>query len=135
VTANETGPAAKSAPTKQRAATRTIRPAAHDAIRDVKQQLGDAASAARRPLYDYYDDAGDRGDRQDSALAPGQKLRARPDLHDGRRTLRGASKTKSRIIVRRQDGSDQSDDRSDDDRALPPQPPPAQSFFGGLFGQ
>lgn len=103
--ANETEPVVTSAPTKQRAATRTIRPAARDATRDLKQQLRDAA--ARRPIYDYYD-AGDR-DRADLAPAAG-------------RTPPGAGKTKSRVAVRRQSNADQANSNA----VLPPQPPPAQ---------
>src|SRR6202042_320740 len=66
--------------------------------------------------------------------APERVVPPRPD-QTTTRTWHSSSKIKARIIVRRQDDSNQGDDRSDEaDRALPPQPPPAQSFLGGLFG-
>jgi len=124
---NETVSARK-APKKRIAVTRNTQPAAADVI-------GAPPAAGNRPVYDYYDDdTGDR-DRQDADHAPGRVVPSRSDSHDSR-AHRNTSKTKSRVIVRRQDDWDQQSGRADDGRraVLPPQPAPAQSFLGGLFG-
>jgi hypothetical protein len=125
-TSNETGAEDKSAPAQKRPPIKTIGRRTQDAARDMRRDTG-------RPVYDYYGEIGDR-DRQDSLPAPERVVPPRPD-QTTTRTWHSSSKIKARIIVRRQDDSNQGDDRSDEaDRALPPQPPPAQSFLGGLFG-
>jgi len=97
------------------------------------EAAGEAQSGSRRTFYDYYDR--DDRERRDAASDVNGAARTQPNAQDPR-ARRSFSRSKERIIVRRQDDEPEArDDRSDDaDRAVvPAQPRPARSFFG-FFG-
>jgi hypothetical protein len=100
--------------------------------RSAMQASDQAQSTARRRVYDYY--SSDDYNGQNAAM-PDSGNPAQQNARDPR-AQRGLSKTKTRVIVRRQDDYDDQYGRGDDGyrAAWPAQPRPRQSFFG-FFGR
>jgi hypothetical protein len=88
-----------------------------------------AQSTARRRVYDYY--SSDDRDGQNAAADFGNP--AQPYVRDPRAQL-GSSRTRARVIVRRQDDYYNDDNRGDERAAWRAQPRRSQSFFG-FFGR
>lgn len=109
-----------------------VKKRASNTVRSAMQASEQVQSTARRRIYDYY--SSDDRDGQNAAVADFGNP-AQPNLRDTR-AQRGSSRTRARVMVRRQDDDYNDDDRSDDQAraAWRAQPRRAQSFFG-FFGR